>query len=95
MQDITAWVDFTAIAAAGIDAGLAVTGYTTQAHFLLANGVLDGPADTDPLQQAKRASALRQLLLPGEMGEKFKLLALGRGLAPNALAVGRDLRQRL
>jgi len=95
LQDITAWVDFTAVAGAGIDAGLELMAYTTQAHFLLANGVLDGPPDADPLQQARRASALRQLLLPGEMGEKFKLLALGRGLASEPLAVGRDMRQRL
>ncbi|MGI9330738.1 MAG: class I SAM-dependent methyltransferase [Gammaproteobacteria bacterium] len=95
LQDITAWVDFTAVAAAGIDAGLQLAAYTTQAHFLLANGVLDETPDADPAQQARRASALRQLLLPGEMGEKFKLLAFSRGLAPEPLAVGRDMRHRL
>ncbi|HHQ15081.1 MAG TPA: hypothetical protein ENK16_08620 [Chromatiales bacterium] len=97
-QDISAWVDFTAVAQAGIDAGLDLAGYTTQAHFLIANGIeteaaaLAGESDADQIAQA---SALRQLLLPGEMGEHFKLIAMSRALPPGIVNIGHDLSHRL
>jgi SAM-dependent MidA family methyltransferase len=72
-QDITAHVDFTQVAFCADKAGFHVAGYTNQAAFLLANGILelaqqDGGA---PLQ-----SALKQLIQPNEMGELFKVIAL-------------------
>ena len=83
VQDITAWVDFTRVALAGQAAGLDVLGFGTQAGFLLGAGieVLLGEA-RDTAEQGRLAAQARRLLLPGEMGEAFKLLALGRGIEP-------------
>ncbi|HEX4024299.1 MAG TPA: SAM-dependent methyltransferase [Steroidobacteraceae bacterium] len=81
MQDITAWVDFTRVAEAAADAGLTIAGYCTQAAFLLANGIeADVAAASTTLERARLAAQARQLLLPGEMGENFKVMALTRGL---------------
>ncbi len=81
VQDITAWVDFTRLALAGTGAGLSLGGFTTQAAFLLATGieaaVADAPSD---LERARRAGEARRLIMPEEMGEAFKVLALTRGL---------------
>ena len=84
LQDITAWVDFTAVAEAGLAAGLAVAGFSTQAHFLLATGlereVERAGNGLDAREAAKLAQAVAMLMLPGEMGERFKVLALARRL---------------
>jgi SAM-dependent MidA family methyltransferase len=81
LQDVTAWVDFTRVAAAGADAGCAVAGYCTQAAFLAASGMDEElRMARDAREQAQLASAARQLLLPGEMGESFKGIALTRGV---------------
>jgi SAM-dependent MidA family methyltransferase len=82
LQDITAHVDFTAVAEAGHLAGLRLAGYTTQAHFLIGCG-LDrllaqigvGPDSMDLLLGAK------QLVLPSAMGERFRVLGLDKGSA--------------
>ncbi len=99
LQDITAHVDFTALAEAGQAAGLAVGGFTTQAHFLLACGLDRMVADSDPNDvQAHMAlvQGVKRLTLPAEMGERFKVLALSRGVAAPLLGFGgRDLRDRL
>jgi SAM-dependent MidA family methyltransferase len=81
VQDITAWVDFTRVALAGVAAGLEVLGFATQAGFLLGAGIdqLLGEA-RDLTQQTRLAGEARRLLMPGEMGEAFKVLALGRGI---------------
>ncbi len=83
LQDVTAHVDFTAIAAAATGAGLDVLGYASQGRFLLECGILDRlseiPADT--IGYLRAAGAVNKLLLPHEMGELFKVIALGRGLA--------------
>ena len=81
LQDITAHVDFTAVAEAAVAAGLAVAGYTTQAWFLLDCGLEEllqqaGPADSTAYLKA--AQQVKTLLLPGEMGERFKCIALTR-----------------
>lgn len=83
LQDITAHVDFTAIAEAAHAAGAAVAGFTGQAQFLINCGLprlLEAvdPAAPDYLDLALQA---RQLLLPQAMGEAFKVLGLTRGLA--------------
>ena len=81
LQDISAWVDFTRVAEAALDAGLEVSGYCTQAAFLLANGIeADVAASDATLERARLASQARVLLLPEEMGETFKVMALTRGL---------------
>jgi SAM-dependent MidA family methyltransferase len=79
LQDITAWVDFTRVAEAGVDARLEVAGYCTQAAFLLANGIeAEVAAARDELERARLSSQAQSLLLPGEMGERFKVMALTR-----------------
>ncbi|MCP4042596.1 MAG: SAM-dependent methyltransferase [Gammaproteobacteria bacterium] len=83
LQDITAHVDFSAIADAGRAVGLELAGFTSQAHFLLANGLIDG-LDEEQAQPTpeylKLASQVKRLTMPGEMGELFKVLALTRGV---------------
>jgi SAM-dependent MidA family methyltransferase len=79
IQDITAWVDFTRVAEAADAAGLDVLGFVTQAGFLLGTGVQNRlAAQRDPVAQLKLAGEAKRLLLPGEMGEAFKVMALGR-----------------
>ena len=83
LQDITAWVDFTAVAEAAQGAGCEVVGYTTQAHFLIGCGLGDFVANVEGLELVQRLNLSRQamvLTLPGEMGERFKVIALGKGL---------------
>jgi SAM-dependent MidA family methyltransferase len=81
LQDISAWVDFTRIAEAASDANLQVSGYCNQTAFLLATGIeQDLMAASPPLEHAKLAAQARRLLLPGEMGENFKVMALTRDL---------------
>ena len=78
LNDITAHVDFTAMADAAHGAGLDVLGYTTQAHFLMNCGLLEQlRAGHSP----RRANEVQRLLSEAEMGELFKVLAVGRGLA--------------
>ncbi len=84
LSDITAHVDFTAIAEAGHDAGLDVLGYTSQAAFLMNCGIADLLAqrkdEVDAATAARAGGAVNLLLSPNEMGELFKVIALGRGL---------------
>jgi len=99
LTDITAHVDFTAVADAGQAAGLDVLGYTTQAWFLIGAGldqVFQEAASDDPREQLALAGQVRQLTLPGEMGERFQVIGLGRGIeGPLVGFTGRDLRSRL
>jgi len=97
VQDVTAWVDFTRVAEAACDAGLDVTGFCTQAAFLLANGIEAEVAAADELvARARLAAQARILLLPGEMGERFKVMAVTRGFdAPMRGFALQDLRRSL
>ena len=82
-EDVTAHVDFTALAEAAVDAGLEVLGYTTQAQFLVNCGITDvlGEANAEnALHYAPLAAEAQTLLSPAEMGELFKVLAVGRGV---------------
>jgi len=92
LADLTAHVDFSAVAKAGQDAGLDLLGYTSQANFLLNAGLLDLLAEMQPgtLDTLRAASALQNLLQPAEMGELFKVIALGRGIenAPTGFTQG-------
>jgi SAM-dependent MidA family methyltransferase len=97
LQDITAWVDFTRVAEAATAAGLEVAGFATQAAFLLALGLeaLVAEAD-DAAARARLAGEARRLLMPEEMGEAFKAMALVRGCArPLAGFTLQDLRRLL
>lgn len=75
-KDITAHVNFTAIALAGQDAGLDVTGYTTQAHFLMNCGLLELLQGAD----ARTIANTQKLLTEHEMGELFKVIGFAKGL---------------
>jgi SAM-dependent MidA family methyltransferase len=82
LADLTAHVDFSAAAEAGLAAGLDLLGYDAQARFLLNAGLPALLQEMDPTDPAYLATASRvqRLLQPSEMGEIFKVLALGRGL---------------
>jgi SAM-dependent MidA family methyltransferase len=82
IQDITAWVDFTAVAGAAVESGFDIAGYVTQSHFLIDGGLADelaGFAELSPAAQLKLSGQVKLLTLPGEMGENFKCLGLRRG----------------
>jgi len=90
VQDITAWVDFTRVAEAADAARLEVRGFATQAAFLLGLGIEGMVTDV------RLASEARQLLMPGEMGEAFKAMALTRNLDANLSGFSvQDLRHSL
>ncbi len=83
LQDITAHVDFTAIAEAAFGAGLEVLGYTSQARFLLNSGLpelLNTLDQTNTKTLAQTHGAVQKLLSEAEMGELFKVMVLSRGL---------------
>jgi SAM-dependent MidA family methyltransferase len=83
LQDLTVHVDFTAIAEAGIDAGLKLLGYATQAHFLVNCGItqlLEQACTQTPGARFALTGGVQKLLSPAEMGELFKVIALGRGI---------------
>ncbi len=88
LQDITAHVDFSAIADAGEQTGLAVLGYCNQAQFLINCGITELLAQTpaeDVTAYAPRAAEAQKLLSPAEMGELFKVLAMGKGIPDTLL----------
>jgi SAM-dependent MidA family methyltransferase len=74
LQDITAHVDFTAVAEAAVDNDLELAGYTTQAHFLLALGIAERSNDMASAREVKL------LTLPDEMGERFKVIGFTKRL---------------
>lgn len=82
LQDITAFVDFDAFADGAIASGFTIMGMTTQAKFLMRNGLLDlMPANAqDELQQLALAQQVKTLTLPGEMGDKFKVVGVQKGI---------------
>ncbi|HEX4944564.1 MAG TPA: SAM-dependent methyltransferase [Usitatibacteraceae bacterium] len=88
LQDITAHVDFTAMALAAQSAGAEVMGYTTQAHFLISCGLAVFVSEGDAgmtLSRLKATSAVHRLIGPSEMGELFKVLGVARGVEPPLL----------
>ena len=99
LQDITAHVDFTAIAESAIDHGAHFLGYTSQAHFLINNGVTDLLSEVSPEDvraYAPLSSQLQKLTSPAEMGELFKVIALGKGMEePLAGFLRGDMSRRL
>ena len=100
LSDITSHVDFTAVAEAGFDAGLDVLGYISQANFLLNCGIgelllqekvgADDTAAADvSLADLRVRGAVNVLISPNEMGELFKVIALGRGMTGPLLGFSR------
>ena len=89
LQDVTAHVDFTAVADAGTVAGLTLLGYTTQANFLLASGLTERLAHVDPIAAAeylKLTNQVQRLVSPAEMGEFFKVIGFSKGMVPSVSA---------
>ena len=84
LQDLTAWVDFTALAEAGVNAGFDFAGYCPQAAFLIANGLParleEIAALDDEVARYHATQAVKRLTLPGEMGERFQLMGFQRGV---------------
>jgi SAM-dependent MidA family methyltransferase len=96
LQDLTAWVDFSALSDAAVASGYTVAGFATQAHALAALGIERELAalqqEAGERERYQLAQSVQTLMLPGEMGERFKLLALGRGVtAPLTAFSFRDL----
>jgi SAM-dependent MidA family methyltransferase len=82
IQDLTSWVDFTAVAESAAEHGLEVAGFVTQAQFLINSGLeeeLIGIADLGLADQLELSRQVKVLTLPGEMGENFKCIGLSRG----------------
>lgn len=99
LQDVTAWVDFTALAEAADHCGLDVEGYSSQSMFLLSCGleqVLQEQLEECEDGGLSLGAEARQLTMPGMMGEKFQVMGLGRGLdfEPRGFSL-LDLRYRL
>lgn len=79
-QDITSHVDFTALALAGKEAGLEVSGFTDQQHFLISLGMAETMDDLDP--QSPAFIAMKRLIADESMGRTFKVLIQHKGLIP-------------
>lgn len=99
LQDITAHIDFTALAEQARSAGLDVAGFHEQGDFLIAGDITGLAAaleqDADPLQWLKHSSAIKQLLMPDAMGHQFKVLSLSRGIATLPRLQRQDRRYQL
>jgi len=86
LQDLTAFVDFTEVAEAALEAGFDVDGYTSQGNFLINCGLADIVEKAEFATEIARLQTLQQmktLSLPGEMGERFKVMGLSKGLDKN------------
>ncbi|MCC5858590.1 MAG: SAM-dependent methyltransferase [Ectothiorhodospiraceae bacterium] len=83
LQDVTAFVDFTAMAEAALEVGLGVVGYTAQAHYLMGAGITgilqERMHDAGAELSLRLSQQAKTLMLPGEMGERFQVLGLARG----------------
>ncbi|WP_455204894.1 class I SAM-dependent methyltransferase [Kaarinaea lacus] len=98
LQDITAHVDFTAVADAAVDAGFNVAGFNTQGFFLLACGLenIIASVDIDSTEYIRLSQQIKLLTLPHEMGELFKVLALTKNFSAQLMGFSlQDLRSRL
>ncbi|MBA3485925.1 MAG: SAM-dependent methyltransferase [Lysobacter sp.] len=99
LQDITASVDFTALAEAGVAAGFDFAGYCSQASFLLGNGLAGVLARIervdDAVERQRRSNEVKRLTLPSEMGERFQVMGFGKGVEFGAAFLAGDLSFRL
>ena len=103
VQDITAFVNFTAVAEAAVTSGFDVMGYTPQAQFLFGCGLpeifeekMAALGEEQIKQQMHLSQQVKTLTLPGEMGERFKVMALGKGIEPGLIGFSiADFRSRL
>ncbi len=94
--DLTAHVDFSAVARAGMEAGLELTGYASQANFLLNAGLTELLMQTSPTDAAAflpQSNAVQRLVSPAEMGDLFKVVALTKGEVPQLTGFARGDRR--
>ena len=99
LQDLTASVDFTALAEAGVAAGFDLAGYCSQASFLLGNGMA-GVLERiermhDPREQQRRRNEVKKLTLPSEMGERFQVMGFEKDVEFGVAFLAGDLSFRL
>lgn len=99
LQDITASVDFTALAEAGVTAGFELAGYCSQASFVLGNGlagILEQVERTeDGAERQQRINEVKQLTLPSHMGERFQVMGFQKNAEFGAAFLAGDLSFRL
>jgi SAM-dependent MidA family methyltransferase len=100
LQDITASVDFTALAEAGTGAGFDLAGYCAQASFLIGNGLEQNLAAAesrahDEAQRYRLRQEAKRLTLPGEMGERFQVMGFERDVEFGVAFLAGDLSWRL
>ena len=99
LQDITASVDFTAMAESGTHAGFELAGYSSQAAFLLGNGIDQvlsaADAHTDEVGRVALRDELKRLTLPSEMGERFGVIGFQYGVDLEPAFAHGDLTWRL
>lgn len=99
LQDLTAFVDFTALAEAGIHAGFDLAGYCSQASFLISAGLGERLAAIDAIadeaERYRRHGEIKRLTLPGEMGERFQVMAFQRDVEMRLAFLHGDLTRRL
>ncbi|MEN8166144.1 MAG: SAM-dependent methyltransferase [Pseudomonadota bacterium] len=99
LQDITTHVDFSALVEVAVEAGFDLAGYTTQAHFLMASGLDELVAASDPEDLTKHmelVQGVKRLTLPSEMGERFKVIGLMKTMEINLAGFNRfNLQSRL
>jgi len=89
IQDITSWVDFSAVAENAVLNGASITGFVTQALFLLNSGLENEIANFESLgspEQVELSRQIKLLTLPSEMGESFKCIGLSKGIVPSSTA---------
>jgi len=99
LQDLTAFVDFTSVAEAALENHLDVDGFTSQGNFLINCGlaeIVDKTESSTDIEHLKLVQQMKTLSLPGEMGERFKVIGLSKGLEENVPGFEmRDLRYSL
>jgi SAM-dependent MidA family methyltransferase len=99
LQDLTAFVDFTALAEAGVHAGFDFSGYCAQTSFLIGNGLQQRlqaiETISDEVERYRRHQEIKKLTLPGEMGERFQAMGFQRGVDFRAAFAAGDLSRRL
>ncbi len=91
IQDLTAWVDFSSVAGAAVAQGFDIAGYSAQAQFLMAGGLDEEMREISSLpleDQVRLSQQVKTLTLPGEMGERFKCIALRKGHVAKPAAFG-------
>ena len=99
LQDLTASVDFTALAEAGVAAGFDFAGYCSQASFLLGNGLAGVLERIERIggeaERQRRSNEVKRLTLPSEMGERFQVMGFAKGVEFGAAFLAGDLSYRL